>query len=66
MMGKDGQQLGDLRGEMKKSRKGKSREGAGFIWGEKRKDDGGKKVFFWKRNRGAARGFLLATEMFWG
>ena len=51
---------------MKKSRKGKSREGAGFIWGEKRKDDGGKKVFFWKRNRGAARGFLLATEMFWG
>ena len=40
MMGKDGQQLEDLRGEMKKSREGKSREGQVLFGGRKRKRRG--------------------------
>ena len=46
MMGKDGQQLRDLRGEMKKSREGKSREGQVLFGGRKGKMTGGKKFFF--------------------
>ena len=45
--------MGDLSGEMKKSREGKSREGTGFIWGEKRKDDGGEKSFFLEEKQGS-------------
>ena len=40
MMGKDGQQLGDLRGEMKKSREGKSRKGQVLFGGRKGKRRG--------------------------